>query len=153
MVREYQLVNNLFCTAADKGFLEGGSGSGRLLQQHALLYHARQLLLALSCKIQWRHYTSVKQLIIHAKHRQFWELRISEITSASFSGIILVLQSPGLLDLFRCPCIICIIDISPGLLASFCCSWLVELTTTNHMECNNRSVFIVKHSCKQQQQK
>jgi len=81
---------------------------------------------------------AAKQLIIHAKHRQFWELRISEIASAGFSGIIqhtLVLQSPDLLDLFRCPCIICIIDISPGLLASFCCSWLVKLTTTDHMEC------------------
>jgi len=64
---------------------------------------------------------AAKQSIIRAKHGKFSELRISEMASADFSGIAqqtLVLQSPGLLDMFHCPCIIrmvMFIDISPTL--------------------------------------
>jgi len=45
--------------------------------------------------------------IIRAKCGKFLELRTSEIASAGFSGTkhqTLVQWSPGLLDLFHCPC-------------------------------------------------
>jgi len=66
----------------------------------------------------------VKMLYVYAEAVKFSELKISEITSVGFSGIIqqmLVVRSPGLPGLFRCPCItrvVRIIDMTPNFLTN-----------------------------------
>ena len=55
---------------------------------------------------------AVKQSIIRVKLGKLSEPGISEIATAGFSGIIqqkLVLQLPGLVDLFHCLCITCVV--------------------------------------------
>ena len=51
----------------------------------------------------------VKALYVYADAVNFLELKVSEITSAGFSQQTLVLRSPGLPGLFRCPCMISVL--------------------------------------------
>ena len=51
----------------------------------------------------------VKALYVYADAVNFLELKVSEITSAGFSQQTLVLRSPGLPGLFRCPCTIIVL--------------------------------------------
>jgi len=96
--------------------------------KHCYIMPGREALLCLS--------RVLKQSVFRAKHRQFSELRTSEITSAGFLGNVqqaLVWRSPGLPDLLCRPCITCMamfIDISPILSTSLKKQSWVELIAT-----------------------